>query len=63
MYRLKNDPMKTVSAGRMPIAHMTRACSLAMTRQSARETPNAVGRPVVPDVPWMRWTSDSSTQA
>jgi hypothetical protein len=40
--------MQIVSPGRMPMAHMIRACALAMARQSFRPTPKAVGRPVVP---------------
>ena len=53
--------MNTVSPGRMPMPHMIRACALAIASQSLREMPNAVGRPVVPDVPWMWWISDSGT--
>jgi hypothetical protein len=53
MYRLKMAAMNTVSPGRMPIPHMMRAWALAIACQSPRPMPNAVGRPVVPEVPWM----------
>ena len=33
--------------------HRIRACAFAIASQSSRLMPNAVGRPVVPDVPWM----------
>jgi len=52
----------TMSPGRIPIAYMIRACALAMFRQSSRPTAKAVGRPVVPDVPWTWKTSDSAMQ-
>ncbi len=39
--------------------HMIRACALAIDAQSSRPMANAVGRPVVPDVPWMWNTSRS----
>ena len=52
--------MKTVSDGRMPIAHMIRAWALAIARQSPSPMPNAVGRPVVPLVPCTRTTSSGS---
>ena len=58
MYRLKTEAMKTTSPGRMPMAHMTRAWLLAIACQSPRPMANMVGRPVVPEVPWMWWTSD-----
>ncbi len=46
----------------MPIDHITRACALAIDRQSAGPMPKAVGRPVVPEVPWIRATSLSGMQ-
>jgi hypothetical protein len=54
--------MKTVSAGRMPMPHITRAWALAIAVQSVRPMAKAVGRPVVPEVPWMWPTSSSGTQ-
>jgi len=54
--------MNTMSPGRIPIPHMMRAWALAMARQSAWLMPKAVGRPVVPEVPWMCQTSPSGTQ-
>ena len=42
------------SPGRMPIPHITRACDSAIRPQSPRPMPNAVGRPVVPEVPCTR---------
>jgi hypothetical protein len=61
MYRLNTEPMKTRIPGRMPIAHITRACASAIRRQSARPMPNAVGRPVVPEVPCTRVISPGGT--
>ena len=52
MYRLKIAATKTMSPGRIPIPHMILACALAIASQSPRPIANAVGRPVVPDVPW-----------
>jgi len=46
----------------MPIPHITRAWALAIARQSAREMAKAVGRPVVPEVPWTWQISSSGTQ-
>jgi hypothetical protein len=43
--------MQTMSPGRIPMPHITRAWALAMARQSSREMAKAVGRPVVPEVP------------
>jgi hypothetical protein len=57
MYRLKMAATNTMSPGRMPMPHMMRACALAMWFQSSRPMAKAVGRPVVPLVPWMWKTS------
>ncbi len=54
--------MQIMSPGRMPIAHMMRAWALAMAIQSLRPMAKAVGRPVVPLVPWMWNTSASGMQ-
>ena len=54
--------MKTMSPGRSPMPHITRAWLLAITGQSSRPMAKTVGRPVVPDVPWMWWISVSGTQ-
>ncbi|MEI9899431.1 MAG: hypothetical protein WDN31_04045 [Hyphomicrobium sp.] len=53
--------MQTISPGRMPIAHMMRAWAFAIADQSLRPIANAVGRPVVPLVPWMWKISLSGT--
>jgi hypothetical protein len=50
------------SPGRMPAPHRMRACAAAMRSQSSAPTPNTVGRPVVPLVPWMRATAAGSMQ-
>ncbi len=41
--------------------HIILACAFAIARQSPRPIANAVGRPVVPLVPWMWKTSLSGT--
>ena len=42
-----------MSPGLSPMPHMMRACAFAIARQSLRPIAKAVGRPVVPLVPWM----------
>ena len=51
-----------VSPGRNPMPHMMRAWALPMASQSPLPTAKAVGRPVVPEVPWMWWISSSGMQ-
>ena len=60
-YSPKNEPRNTVSPGRTPAPNRMRAWAAAMRSQSARLMAKAVGRPVVPDVPWIRATSDRAT--
>ena len=54
--------MNTASEGRTPKLHMMRACVAPIRAQSSREIAKAVGRPVVPEVPWTRAIASGGQQ-
>ena len=54
--------MNTVSLGRTPAPHSTRACASPMRSQSPLLMAMTVGMPVVPDEPWMRRMFRQSSQ-